>query len=103
MSGIDRASRTITTLPQGVLIASTAWVPLTTPFVQPPGCDDHWVQFNTRAGAVWNYQPSSCTPDGAKVHSLGMCIDGYYMAEVVEFRTAGYTSGGSRIWGARCC
>ena len=105
MAALAQAGLTITTISSGSgLPIETGWLPLTTSFTAPSGCTDHWVAVGAeRDHSVSNSQPSSCTPDGTNVHSPGTCIDGYYVARIVEYRTAGYKPGDDRLWGANCC
>lgn len=107
-AGIENAGLTIVTITSGPYLEPfptvSSWLPLTTPFTYPSSCTDQWIQADfDDPGSVSNSVPSSCQPDSTSLHSPGTCIEGYYIARVVEYRKEGYTSGGERVWGANCC
>ncbi|KAI2487832.1 hypothetical protein Ptr902_01965 [Pyrenophora tritici-repentis] len=105
MAAVAQAGLTITTLSSGSgLPIDSNWPPLTTPFTPPAGCTDHWIAIGREGdNSVSMLQPSTCTPDATSIHSPGTCMDGYYVARIVEYRTAGYKPGDDRLWGANCC
>ncbi|KAE8850590.1 hypothetical protein P3342_003087 [Pyrenophora teres f. teres] len=103
MAGIQQASVSTTTLPPGTpLPTDQAFKPLTTPFVQPSDCTDHWTSRQDET-VIRNSIPSSCTPDATSIHSPGTCMDGYYIANVMVYRTAAYQPGDDQLWVASCC
>lgn len=110
MAGLEDASLTIQTLrPVDYFPANDVlhhYLPVPTSFTFASTCTDQWMimDFITQTD-LNNLFPTSCLPLGGPTayYSPGTCVSGHHIAALTEFRTARWTTGGLRAWGAVCC
>ena len=110
MAGIEDVYNDIYTVSPGgrwpLTPGEISWEPLTTPFTYSATCTENWRLdgYDPNPDFLSLSIPSSCRSSGGQsIHSPGTCLDGYRIANLIEFRTTPDVSGGPRVWAADCC
>ena len=109
MAGLADAGLTIYTVRSGGFFPTNDelnhYSPIPTSFTFASTCTDQWIiQDPLTSTVLTNPVPTSCLPHSTQAYnSPGTCISNYHMVALAEYRTTGWTSGGSRAWGAVCC